>query len=113
MGFDISNVRFNIIHHRGQPNVAYLDGGIMVQRQEKVFIREMRGFVRCADYDNHFCFLFPEKDPKRFPYFAGCSCGSMAVVIGSNVYKGMNSPVGAMLVCYHHMTYHKHADGSS
>ena len=110
MAFDINNIRFNIIHHRGEVNTAFLDDGTPVYRQDKVWIDEEHGFLKCCPYDSHFVFLMPKRMIGVWSLV--CSCGSPAVIVGSKVYSHLGSPEGKMIVCYHHTSWGKHADGS-
>lgn len=107
---DVSKIRFNIIHHRGQPNEAILEDGTKINRMESVFILEY-GLVKTMPSDIHFCFLFPQNNP-RYRWFAGCTCGAPAVIVGSNPYSHYGSPEGSMLICYNLLTFGMHADGS-
>lgn len=104
--------RFNIVHHLKADHVV-LEDGTTIYKSEKIFVPEMGGFVVCAPYGNHCIFEFPKNKPKMFPMAYGCSCGSVAVIVGSNAYGHLGSAFGAMLVCLCHTTYNKHADGSS
>lgn len=103
------NFSFNIIKHYNDPNHAQLPSGEQVQREERVFIKELGGFVACAPYDNHFVYLAP---PKRYSWFAFCTCGSPAVLVGSTAYAHLGSAEGMMLVCHVHTMTGRHADGS-
>ncbi len=102
--------KFNIIKFRNTPIEVTLAGGRVIQRQEDVFVVEYKGFVKCAPYSNHFCFEVP-KDILGPSYL--CSCGGIAVFIGSDAYAHLGSPEGMKLVCQFHTTSGKHADGSS
>lgn len=100
-----------IIKHLNTPTEAIDLNGIHVHREEKIYVRELEYFVPCAMYDNHFIYNSQSKKRGVSPFM--CTCGSIAVVIGSNVYEGQASPSGAMFVCWHHATFNKHSDGSS
>lgn len=100
-----------IIKHYGQPVEAITLNKIHVKREEKIFVPEMAYFVPCAQYDNHFVYDSHEKKRGTSPYM--CTCGSIAVIIGSNVYEKDNSPIGVMFVCHCHASFGRHADGSS
>ena len=104
---------FSIIHHRGSLNEATTQDGYTVYRQEQVFIPEWGVFVKCAPYDNHFVFIDPVYEKVIGRWFASCTCGAMATLIGTKAYSHLGSPEGAMLVCHNHTTFNKHADGSS
>lgn len=106
---NFKDFRFQIIKHYNDPDHAQLPTGEWVQREERVFIKELGGFVVCAPYDNHFVYLLP---PRKDTWFAFCTCGSPAVLIGSNSYAHLGSADGMMLVCHMHTMTNKHADGS-
>lgn len=108
---DIANIKFNIVKHAGMVNTATLDDGTVVYREDKVWIKEYTGFVKCAPTDNHFVFIFPENNP-RWKWFSACTCGSPAVILGSTAYGHLGSPEGMMIVCHHYVTFGRHADGS-
>lgn len=107
---NLDNLHFHVVRQLGEPNKARLPDGTLVRRAEQVYIREMNGLVKCMHYDNHFIYLTPNK---KNTWFAACTCGGPAVIMGSNAYQQWSSPKGAMLVCYVHMTNGKHADGST
>lgn len=112
-------INFTKIRVRNTPTKATLEDGTIIERTDRVFIPEWSRFVRCIDYDNHFVALNPSK--KEGMWFALCSCGSPAVIVGYNQYKHGASPssggvgfvAGEMLVCYVHTLFGKHADGST
>ncbi len=105
---------FSIIHHRGMQNSAVTLDGYKVERRDFVYIKN-HGKVRCAPYDNHFVYLDPKPvrfgEPER--WFALCTCGSPAVIIGTKAYAHLGSPEGWMLVCHMHTMTGRHADGSA
>lgn len=70
---------FTLIKHRGEPNRATFEG-VTVTRQEKLFIQEWGGLVRCAPYDNHFIFEVPQTRKKMGMSEYLCTCGSAAIV---------------------------------
>lgn len=115
--------KFSIIKRYLSPNSAVTGEGHTVRRTDKIFLNDPSGwgrFVGCAPYDNHFIYFDPEYAKGTVGKCATmCSCGSMAVIVGYNVYKQDASPnldstqPGEMLICFHHATYGKHADGSS
>jgi hypothetical protein len=96
---------FNIIHHRGDPQTAVTLSGHTVRRQEFVVVPEMLDMgkstiVKCAPYDDHFLYLDPVNLPGH--WFAMCTCGAPAVIIGTG-----------MLVCFQHASTGKHTTGGS
>lgn len=107
---------FNIIRKAGDPNKVTLvtkDGKpytIYKPSEKGIFIEDYGQFVKCAPYGNHFIFELP----RNIPGWAHmCSCGSPAVMVGSNAYDHLGSPEGMMFVCQFHTQKNKHADGSS
>jgi hypothetical protein len=82
---------FNIIRHRGDPQVATTASGHTVIKKDRVIIPSpLDGkmiSLRCADYHmEHFVYidpLFATKLPEDAPgyWFAMCTCGSPAVII--------------------------------
>jgi len=89
-----------------------------------LFYDETRGvYIQCAPYDNHFIGMNPDFLQGKETWFALCSCGSPAVIVGYDAYKKDASPSGVagvkeiakgeMLVCYLHASNSVHADGSS
>ena len=101
---------FNIVKFINSPTKVTLQNNKTVYKQDKVFVPEYEGFVRCAPYDNHFTFEVP-KDIQGPAYL--CSCGSAAIFVGSKAYGHLGSHEGMMLVCKRHLDTNKHADGSS
>lgn len=108
-----SDYSFNIIKHRGSPNKATTLKGIEVEKSEYVYYRRpgdgMMVAVRCADYHNeHFLYINPEfneEGEKMKPgWFAMCTCGSPAVLIGEGLSgaEDMAGHVNQLLVCYVH-----------
>src|SRR3990172_995478 len=102
---------FSIIRHHNSPNRAEYRG-LTFYRQEKIYVPEMRQFVMCASYDQHFIFEVPVR--LKDSYFR-CTCGSPAVIPGFGAYKHLASPTrsGYMLVCLVDTTFGHHADGDS
>ena len=109
-----NDISFSIIKHRGDPDKAITVDGYTVAREEKVFIREFANFVACAPYDSHFVYL--DQSGIQGRWFAMCTCGSPAVIVGYDAYKrDASSNEGAMLVCLHHAQhgYHANEQGSN
>lgn len=104
---DLKDVKFVTVKYYNSPNKVTLDNGLTVTRAEKI------DGVICAPYDNHFIY----EVPKRFKrsWFAMCTCGSPAVIVGSDVYKEDASPTksGQMIVCLSHANTGKHATGDN
>ena len=116
---ETANKNIKTIHHLGdvtKAEIAYGKKRYNIERQEKVFVVDPNmhtaEWVTCAPYDNHFVYLLP---PNIEGWFAMCTCGGPAVIVGYNAYKKDASPTdtGKMLLCYHHANSGKHADGSS
>jgi len=101
-----------IIRAHNTPNKVTLIDGTEIYRDpsEKIFVPEYGTFIKCAPYDNHFIFEVPMriKGPSWL-----CSCGSPAYMVGMKAYSHLSSRKNAMIVCHHHTTLNKHADGSS
>ena len=108
-----NNHSFSVIKQRGDPDKAVTLDGYTVIREEKVFIPEYQDFIRCAPYSSHFVYLDPSGIEGK--WFAGCTCGSPAVITGYSGYKqDASSNEGAMLVCLYHAQrgYHANEQGS-
>ena len=115
------NISFSQIRVRNTPDEATLSDGskIYKNKENKFWIKDLGRPVKAIDYDNQFIALDPSNKVGR--WFAMCSCGSPAVIVGHQAYKHGASAgnsdddmvAGEMLVCYWHTTYGKHADGSS
>ena len=103
---------FNIIRHYNSPNRGEYRG-IVVHRQEKIFVSAYGGFVMCAPYDDHFIFEVP-MHLKDSSY--RCTCGSAAIITGFGAYAQDASPSntrGYMLICMNHSFFGQHATGGS
>lgn len=90
---------FDIIHHRGQVTKATTLQGVVVERQERLFIVEWGAFVPCAPYDDHFVYENPDTSVGSPSYM--CTCGSVAVVINPERNE-------RLFVCLFHATYGSH-----
>ena len=105
---------FNIIRVRGTPNKAHLPDGTEVERLDKLFVPELRGFIMTAPYSEHFIFEIPRSVAHKFPGSAYlCTCGSAAIYTGPQGYVLDASPQGKLFVCQAHATTGKHANGGS
>lgn len=107
--------QIKVVRHAGDLKSAYLpEDGTTVNRQEKVAIEDM-GLVVCAPYDGHFVYrhVYKKKGKVVRGWTLWCTCSSPAVVTGYDGYSKDASMGAPMLVCYHHATYNRHADGSS
>ena len=131
--------RVNIIRQRGSPTEVTLASGHTVEKQEYVYFlmpkedkREPDEWrmVKCSDYHGeHFLYLDPlyllaarPTDPNksetgRGHWFAMCTCGSPAVIVGpEEAAKEDSDCPEQLLVCiYYHNTlldegWGKHAD---
>ena len=131
--------RVNIIRQRGSPTEATLASGHTVEKQEYVYFlmpkedkREPDEWrmVKCSDYHGeHFLYLDPlyltpariadpdKSDTGRGHWFAMCTCGSPAVIVGpSEAAKEDSDCPQQLLVCiYYHNSllddgWGKHAD---
>lgn len=98
--------RFNIIKHRGTLTEVTTIWGDKVTKSDKLFVQNFpvgngvyNGFIPCADYGNHFIYEVPDKIESRgYPSYM-CTCGAIAVVVGSEGYNKDASPEGMMFVC--------------
>jgi hypothetical protein len=102
---------FNIIKVRTPAQVTLANGVVVKKPEQKFWIKEMQGFISAAPYDNHFIFKVPKEIYPSPSYM--CSCGSMAIYVGSTAYAHLGSAEGLMFVCQMHMDFNKHADGAS
>lgn len=91
---------FNIIHHKGRVTQATTLHGVVVERQEQLFVPEWARFVPCAPYEEHFVYENPDQAVGSSSYM--CTCGSAAVVANPER-EGR-----AMFVCLFHATYGNH-----
>jgi hypothetical protein len=111
-----------IIHHSNSLKSVTLEDGTVVKRQNKYYCGPEYGIVPTAPMDNHFIF----EDPGYKRGIVGrskfmCTCGSLAVIVGANVYAKDASPTskedgstaGQLIVCWHHATFGKHVTGES
>jgi len=106
--------KFNIVRHWGSPTEVVLDSGHKVTKQDYVYFKNTLGqwvMVKCADYHGaHFVYLDPlynEEGPDGVGHwFAMCTCGSPAVIIGpTDAAMEETSPKLNLLVCYaYHLT---------
>jgi hypothetical protein len=104
-----NEILFAVIQQRGDPYKAITLDGQTVVREEKVFIPEYQNFVACAPYSSHFVYLDPSGIEQR--WFAMCTCGSPAVIVGYDAYRqDASSNEGAMLVCLFHAQRGHHAN---
>lgn len=103
---------FQIIRRYGTPKKAQLPDGTTVYAEEKFFVPEYSGFIKCIQYDDHFLYEIPSRIAHMYPgAIYRCSCGSPAVVVGVSGYVWGGSPEGLMMGCKHHLDFHKHATG--
>jgi hypothetical protein len=111
-----------IIRRSGDLKSAETSDHITVYRKKSFHCGGIYGIVKAAPYDNQFIF----EDPGFKKGIIGrsqfmCTCGSWGVIVGSKAYQKDGSPTtklestnaGQMLVCWHHMTFGRHGDGSS
>jgi len=104
---------FGIIHHYNSPNSAITIDGKEVRRESKIWYAEyddegypINGrFIACAPDDLHFVYIDPMWKKIVGRWFAMCTCGSVAVIVGYNAYRQDSSPStegtnkGEMLMC--------------
>ena len=125
---DETPTSYNIIKTRGSPTEATTESGHHVSKEDFVIIPSpfdvsQMVTVQCADYHNeHFVYIDPlfflelkPDDPRKF-WFAMCTCGSKAVIVGggdASQHEGHNwimeilersgKNVENMLVCEHYL----------
>lgn len=105
---------FQIIRHYGTPKQGTLPDGTTVYAQDKFWIPELGGFIKCVEMDDHFLYEIPKHVQHLYPgSIYRCSCGSQAVYVGQSGYVWGASPQGLMFVCQMHITTGKHATGGS
>jgi len=107
---DMKDVSFSVIKHRGDPTSAVTLDGLAVSKQESLLVPEWGTFVRAADYGNHFLYLDPSDKIGR--WWAMCTCGAPAVIVGYDAYAHDASKQGALVVCQVHAGTGRHADGA-
>lgn len=102
----------------GDLKFAKLPDGTVVERQELIFV-DGHGLIRCAHYELHFIYVYPNPSGKYRGWGLFCTCGSIAGVVGTEAYSKLASPGGKMLVCVRHTATKnnvgigQHADGST
>lgn len=121
----MSKIKTQLIRSHGTPRKATLGDRVkLVPMPDGLFYDKKRElYIQCLDYDNHFIGMNPDYLAGKEGWFALCSCGGQAVIVGFNAYAHGASPSGIegvkeiakgeMLCCYQHLSYGKHADGSS
>lgn len=121
----MTKLRTQQIRSHNTPKKATLGERVkLVPMPDKLYYDETRNiYIQCAPYDNHFIGMNPDFVQGRKAWFALCSCGGIAVVVGYDVYRKDASPSGVsgvkeiakgeMIVCYAHALTGKHGDGSS
>lgn len=106
-----------VVRSIGDAKRATLADGTIVEREESLYI-EPYGLVQCAPYELHFIYKLPKH---MMGYGLMCTCGSIAGVVGYDVYSKLSAPTfsGMIIVCVRHMTLKqnegkgRHADDSS
>ncbi len=105
---------FSIIRHYGTPKQGQLPDGTTVYAQDKFWIPEMGGFIKCVEMDDHFLYQIPDSVSHLYPGSVyRCSCGSPAIYVGKSGYVWGASPQGLLFVCQMHITTGHHATGGS
>ncbi len=117
-----SGYAVNRVHFRGDPQKATLESGHVVEKSEFVYFRmpvamgniDAERWVRakCADYHGeHFVYLDPLYEREAKPgekghWFAACTCGSPAVLVGPGEAELEDTHSGGqLLVCFlYHLT---------
>lgn len=117
MGVKANAKSNHIVRSVGDAKRATLTDGTVVERQESLYL-EGYGLVQCAPYELHFIYQLPKH---MIGYSPMCTCGSIAGVVGYDVYSKLSAPTfnGLIIVCIRHMTLKKnegigkHADDST
>lgn len=105
---------FSIIRHYGTPKQGQLPDGTTVYAQDKFWIPEMSGFIKCVEYDDHFLYQIPDKVSHLYPGpIYRCSCGAASIYLGQSGYVWGASPQGLLFACQLHITTGKHGTGGS
>lgn len=129
--------KFNIIRQRASPTEVILQSGHKVEKEDRVYWRKPNedasgpgewSMVKCADYHGeHFVYIDPvyettpshRHDPDYKPtgrghWFAMCTCGSPAVIVGpKDAALEDSGAVEQLLVCYvYHHTLDEYGFGS-
>ncbi len=99
---------FNVVRHRGDPQEATLASGHVVKKEEHIYYKNEYGqhvMVKCAEYHGaHFLYADPVYNldaEGKGHWFAMCTCGAPAVVVGPTEAMFEESGHAAqLLVCY-------------
>ena len=111
MTIDPKDMKFSIIKNRGDPKSATTLSGHRVEKEENVICEDPWDVnvprrmiqIKCMDYHmEHFVYLDPAKPGEKSSWFAWCTCGAPAVIIG------MENPT---LVCFFHTQFSRHVTG--
>lgn len=117
MGVKERSVSTRVVRSVGDAKRAKLHDGTVVEREDSLYI-EPYGLVQCAPYELHFIYKLPKH---MMGYGLMCTCGSIAGVVGYDVYSKLSAPTfnGMIIVCIRHMTLKqnegkgRHADDST
>lgn len=104
----MSDKRFNIIKHRGDPKTAVLETGETVKKEEWAYWPSADGWksARCADYHGeHFVYVHPRfllEPPVVGQWFAFCTWGSQAIALDAGEARTTHEYDGRenLMVCY-------------
>ena len=121
----MAKIKSQQIRSHGTPKKATLGDRVkLIHMPDDLYYDKTRDlYIVCAPYDNHFIGMNPDFVAGKEAWFALCSCGFPACIVGYNAYSHSASPSGTkgvkeiakgeMLVCHQHMTTGHHADNSS
>ena len=99
-----------VIHQYGRPMEARLQNGVLVHREDNIYVPTDKSFLPVLPYDSHFIYY---NDGYSIGSTLMCTCGSHAEIISYQWYKQYNSFIGnRVLACSSYTRTGKHADGS-
>ena len=93
-----------LVRHLGDPNKAETLWGTTVERRPRLYVPEMKAFINCTPYDNHFIYAV-DKSKRGFPGYM-CTCGAAAVIATPNDIEKR------MFVCLVHAQFGRHTMSS-
>lgn len=99
-----------VIHQYGRAMKAKLPNGIIVNREDFIYVPSYRNRFPVLPYDSHFIYY---NDRYMIGSTLMCTCGSYAEIVGYQAYEKYNSFIGnSVIACSHYTREGKHSDGS-
>jgi hypothetical protein len=99
-----------VIRNTGDPNHARTLNGKPVQREKELWLPTYQSYIPVLQTSMHFCYRDPSV-PRGTTLF--CTCGAIAVVVGYEAYRHLQSYMGnEVIVCLNYIQYKTHSDGS-